>query len=178
MPVSVVLLPLAVWVPPLYAEMGVPLAVIGTIILVARLSDAVTDPLIGWLSDRTRTRIGRRKPYMLPGLPLFMVAVWKLFVPPEQAGAGYLFLWIVLIYLAATIVDLPYLAWGAEISPDYRERSRVAGVREQFHFAGTLMASSVPLVLRVFFGSFSQNLWESERERYSIDKVGVQVNLT
>ena len=152
MPISVVLLPLAVWVPPLYGEMGISLAVVGAVILGARLSDAFTDPLIGWLSDRTRWRLGRRKPYMIIGLPLFMISVYKLFVPPADAGFGYLLLWIVLIYLAATIVDLPYLTWGAELSADYRERSKVTGVREQFHFAGTLTASGLPLFLRLAFG--------------------------
>ena len=152
MPISVVLLPLAVYVPPLYGEMGISLALVGTVLLVARFSDAITDPVIGWLSDRTRWRMGRRKPFMLLGTPLFMLSVWKLFVPPPDAGMSYLLLWIALVYLAATIVDLPYLTWGAELSPDYRERSKVTGVREQFHFAGTLTASSMQLFLRLVFG--------------------------
>ncbi len=150
MPLSVVGLPLVVWIPAAYAELGIPLGVIGTVFLVSRLSDALTDPLIGIASDRTRTRMGRRKPFMLAGLPLFMLSVYMVFVPPAEPTWLYLLVWISLLFLAATIMDLPYLAWGAEISPDYSERSRVAGIREQFHFAGTLTTVSVPFILKTF----------------------------
>lgn len=151
MPLSVVGLPLAVWIPAAYAELGVPLAMIGTIFLVSRLSDAFTDPMIGIATDRAKTRIGRRKPFMLAGLPLFMVSVYMVFVPPADPSGLYLLVWISLLFLAATIMDLPYLAWGAEISTDYTERSRVAGIREQFHFVGTLTTISVPVVLSSLF---------------------------
>jgi GPH family glycoside/pentoside/hexuronide:cation symporter len=152
MPISLVGLPLVVWIPTVYAELGVPLAAIGTIFLVSRLSDAVTDPLIGLASDRARTRFGRRKPFMLAGTPLFMLAAYMLFVPPPDPTWVYMLVWISILFLAATIVDLPYLAWGAEISRDYTERTRVAGVREQFHFVGTLSTVSVPFGLKLVLG--------------------------
>ena len=151
MPLSVVGLPLAVWIPAAYAELGIPLGLIGTIFLVSRLSDAITDPMIGIASDRTRTRMGRRKPFMLAGIPLFMLSVYMVFVPPAEPSGLYLLVWISLLFLAATIMDLPYLAWGAEISLDYSERTRVAGIREQFHFVGTLTTISVPLIVKTFF---------------------------
>ena len=112
MPLSVVGLPLAVWIPAAYAELGIPLGLIGTIFLVSRLSDAITDPMIGIASDRTRTRMGRRKPFMLAGIPLFMLSVYMVFVPPAEPSGLYLLVWISLLFLAATIMDLPYLAWG------------------------------------------------------------------
>ncbi len=151
MPLSVVGLPLAVWIPVAYAELGVPLGLIGTIFLVSRLSDAITDPMIGIASDRTKLRMGRRKPFMLAGLPLFMLSVYMVFVPPAEPSGLYLLVWISLLFLAATIMDLPYLAWGAEISLDYSERTRVAGIREQFHFVGTLTTVSVPFILKTLF---------------------------
>ncbi len=151
MPLSVVGLPLVVWIPAAYAELGIPLGLVGTIFLLSRLSDAITDPLIGIASDRTKSRIGRRKPFMLAGLPLFMVSVYMVFVPPAEPSGWYLLGWISLIFLSATIMDLPYIAWGAEISLDYSERSRVAGIREQFHFVGTLTTVSVPFIVKTFF---------------------------
>ena len=151
MPLSLVGLPLVVWIPAVYAELGVPLALIGTVFLVSRLSDALTDPLIGLASDRTRTRFGRRKPFMLAGLPLFMLSAYMLFAPPPEPTWVYMLIWISLLFLAATIMDLPYLAWGAELSQDYTERTRIAGIREQFHFVGTLTTVSIPFLLKVLF---------------------------
>ena len=111
MPVSMVLLPLGVYVIPYYVELGISLYTISAIIFVARLSDAFTDPLIGVLSDKTKSRWGRRKPWIVAGAPLLMLSLYMLFVPPESPSAWYFGFWVVLLYLAFTIVDLPYFAW-------------------------------------------------------------------
>ncbi|MFT7651325.1 MAG: GPH family glycoside/pentoside/hexuronide:cation symporter [Limisphaerales bacterium] len=145
MPVSMVLLPVMVYVLPFYAELGISMYLMSAIIFAARLSDAFTDPLIGVLSDRTKGRFGRRKPWILCGAPLLMVSMYMLFVPPENPSAWYFGTWIVLLYLAFTIVDLPYFAWGAELSTDYDERTLITSRREQFHFAGTITFNLLPL---------------------------------
>ncbi len=146
MPVSMVLLPVAVYVLPLYAELGISMYAMSAIIFAARLSDAFTDPLIGVLSDRTKSRYGRRKPWILAGAPLLMVSLYMLFVPPEAPSTWYFAFWIVVLYLAFTIVDLPYFAWGAELSTNYDERTLITARREQFHFAGTITFNLLPLV--------------------------------
>jgi GPH family glycoside/pentoside/hexuronide:cation symporter len=145
MPTSMVLLPLGVYVQPYYAELGISLYTMSAIIFAARLSDAFTDPLIGVLSDRTKSRWGRRKPWIVAGAPLLMLSLYMLFVPPEAPTAWYFGFWIVLLYLAFTIVDLPYFAWGAELSPYYDERTKITARREQFHFAGTITFNLLPL---------------------------------
>ncbi|MCZ6460344.1 MAG: MFS transporter [Gammaproteobacteria bacterium] len=145
MPVSMVLLPLAVYVLPYYVELGISLYTMSAIILIARLSDAFTDPLIGVLSDKTKHRWGRRKPWIVAGAPLLMLSLYMLFVPPEAPSAWYFGFWVVLLYLAFTIVDLPYFAWGAELSPLYDERTKITARREQFHFAGTVTFNLLPL---------------------------------
>ena len=156
-PLSVVGLPLVIYIPPLYGELGVPLALLGSIVMVARLSDVVTDPMIGILSDKTRTRIGRRKPWMLAGTPIMMLSTYMLFVPPEAPSLLYVGFWIVMIYLAYTLIGLPYLAWGAELSSTYHGRSTITAWREQFGLAGTLVATGLPIVLTVFdYGSIRQ----------------------
>ena len=100
MPVSMVLLPLGVYVLPYYVELGISLYTMSAIIFAARLSDAFTDPLIGVLSDKTKSRWGRRKPWIVAGAPLLMLSLYMLFVPPENPSAWYFGFWIVLLYLA------------------------------------------------------------------------------
>ncbi|MEM7019783.1 MAG: MFS transporter [Pseudomonadota bacterium] len=146
MPVSMVLLPVGVYVLPFYAELGISMYVMSAIIFGARLSDAFTDPLIGVLSDRTKGRYGRRKPWILAGSPLLMISLYMLFVPPDNPSAWYFGFWTVLLYLAFTVVDLPYFAWGAELSNNYNERTLITARREQFHFAGTISFNLLPLV--------------------------------
>ena len=84
MPVSMALLPMGVYVQPHYAELGISLYAMSAVIFFARFSDVVTDPLIGVLSDKTKGRWGRRKPWIVAGTPLLMLSIYMLFVPPEQ----------------------------------------------------------------------------------------------
>ena len=137
---SVTALPLALFIPAFYADdLGVPLAAVGAAIALSRLLDVITDPLIGAWSDRLRLPIGRRKPWMVLGLPLFLVSVWKIFVPDGPVSMGYLLLWSALLYLGFTMIDLPHKAWGAELSSDYDERSRITSWREGFSTGGQVL---------------------------------------
>ena len=137
---AVAALPMALFVPAFYADdLGVPLAAVGVAIALSRLLDVVTDPLIGALSDRLRLPLGRRKPWMLLGAPLFLLSLWKIFVPGDNASAAYLAVWSALLYLGFTMIDLPHKAWGAELSTDYDERSRITGWREAIATAGQVM---------------------------------------
>ncbi len=132
--------PLALFIPSFYAdELGLPLAGVGIAIGVSRILDVLTDPLIGSLSDRTDTRWGRRKPWIVCGAPLLMVSVWMIFVPAENVSVGYLLAWCCLLYFGFTLLDLPYKAWGAELSTDYGRRTRVTAWREGFGFLGQLV---------------------------------------
>lgn len=144
--------PLLNLMPAFYAqEVGVSLAAIGLILLSMRLLDVVTDPLIGSLSDRTNLPGRRRKIWMIAGAPVFAGGIYFLFTPPEGAGAVYLILLTVITYLGWTMLQIPYQAWGAELSDDYHERSRIAGFREIATVVGILMALSVPFATS-FFG--------------------------
>ena len=147
---SIATLPVVAFIPAFYAsERGLSLAAIGLMIALTRVTDAVTDPLVGWFSDRLRTPIGRRKPVILAGLPLLCLSVWMLFVPPETVSLSYVFVWTALLYLGFTLVDLPFKALGAELSPYYDERAELAGWREGLGFLGTVIgliaAASVAL---------------------------------
>ncbi len=155
LPVSMALLPVSLYVIPFYAELGIPLYVMSAIILGARLSDAFTDPLIGILSDKTNTRWGRRKPWILLGTPLLMLTLYKLLVPPETVTSWYFGVWIILLYLGYTLVALPYYAWGAELSTSYEFRTHITARREQAHFIGYLCFNFLPLTaaLLIYFST-------------------------
>lgn len=137
---SVAALPMTLFVPAFYADdLGVPLAAVGMAIAFSRLLDVVTDPLIGTLSDRLRLPFGRRKPWMILGAPLFAVSLWQIFVPGDAPSSHHLLLWSALLYLGFTLIDLPHKAWGAELSGDYDERSRITGWRESLATAGQVL---------------------------------------
>jgi len=138
---SVSALPVALFLPAFYSDdLGLPLAAVGVALTFSRVLDLATDPWIGAASDAARTRFGRRKPWIALSAPLLVLSAWQLFVPGERGGVGvgHLALWSALLYLAWTAFDLPYKAWGAELSADYSERSRVAAWREALGFTGQI----------------------------------------
>jgi len=114
-----------------------------------------SDPIVGALSDRWHSRWGRRRPWLLAGLPLMLVAMFQLFLPPADAGPAHLLGWTLALYLGWTIVLLPYAAWGAELSGDYNERSRIVGAREACIVVGTVLAAALPSVLPLLLDDVS-----------------------
>lgn len=148
LPAAALGVPLYVFLPTFYAdELGLPLAAVGTALLLARLWDVVTDPVVGALSDRTRGRFGRRRPWLVAALPLLVLSAWMLFRPADGAGIGYLTLWSFALYLGWTMLALPHGAWGAELSGDYHERARIAAAREVAVVLGTLIAAGLPAAM-------------------------------
>lgn len=145
LPLAVLLLPLFVIIPTFYADdLGLGLATVGAILFFARIWDVVTDPLIGVLSDRTTSRFGRRKPWLVLGTPIAVIGAWALFLPPEQVSAAHLLFATIALYLGGTMIMLPYTAWAAELSPHHHERSAVAAAREVAIVVGTLIAIALP----------------------------------
>ncbi len=152
-PIAMSLFPVAVFVPRFYAsDMGVSLAVIGTVLLGVRLFDVITDPLMGYISDHTTSRFGRRKPWVLLATPIMMASIYMLFMPPEGAGALHYGIWSMTLSIAITMMLIPYYAWGAELSTDYNERSRVTGGRAMAGITGSLTAQLVPGAALLFLG--------------------------
>lgn len=145
LPLAVLMLPLFVIIPTFYAnDLGLGLATVGGILFFARIWDVLTDPLVGLLSDRTTSRFGRRRPWLVLGTPFAMIGAWALFLPPEQVSATYLFMATIALYLGGTMIMLPYTAWAAELSPDAHERSGIAAAREVAIVVGTLVAIALP----------------------------------
>ena len=142
MPLSLLAIGVFMFLPVVYSSLGeISMGEAGIVILLTRLWDFVTDPLFGWLSDRTRTRFGRRIPWMLLAWAPLSYATYKLFIPPSDAGALYLAVWSFALFTAGTALFMPYTAMGAELSTVYHQRSRVFLYRHVFAALGTLLAA-------------------------------------
>ncbi len=147
-PLAMAALPVYVHVPKLYAgELGMPLALIGAILLAARLIDALQDPLLGYLSDRcARLPLGRAIPIIL-GLPLLGAGFVGLFHPPQANQVGlaiWLLVNLLIVYVGFSAACISYFAMGAELSDDYHERTRVTASRGAFGLLGVLIAAAAP----------------------------------
>lgn len=148
LPLAVLLLPLHVHLPAFYAEdLGLGYAAVGAIFFGARLWDVVSDPLVGALSDRYPGRPDRRKIWMAAGLVVLLPAAWLVMSPGDAPAAVGLALAILALYSGLTLVTVPYMAWGAELSPDYHQRTRITGSREVFAVVGTMIALGVPALI-------------------------------
>lgn len=125
---------------------GLPLAALGTAVLISRIFDAITDPLIGWTSDRWRQRGGSRKLFVAVGTVVTMLGLWFLYRPPQDVTIGYFLGWFLVSYLGWTIIEIPYRAWSFELSSDYRTRTRIQTWIALFVLLGALMFYAVPAI--------------------------------
>ena len=148
MPLILAESPIPIYLPAFYAqELGLAVGLVGVVFLVARVWDGLSDVLIGWLSDRTAIRVGRRKIWIIFGAPILAATTWLLCNPADEATIWYLWFSIVLFYLADTAVRIPYRSWGADLADDYVERSRVTAFREFFTMFGQFAFAAAPIFL-------------------------------
>jgi glycoside/pentoside/hexuronide:cation symporter, GPH family len=148
LPIAGAGLPLAVYLPAYYAqEAGLGLTTVGLVFMVGRLWDALSDPLIGLLSDRTRTRFGRRRPWIAAGGTLFGVAAAALFLPPAHPSPLWLGAGLFVFYLGWTMIQIPVSAWSGELSTRYHERSRVIAYVQTMAAAGLLLVLVIPALI-------------------------------
>lgn len=139
-------IPAYVLLPSLYGDtLGLGLTLTGLVFFAIRLIDMVTDPLVGYLSDRSQSR----KPWVAGGAVVAGIGIWFLFNPPPHPTAFYLFVWASVLFVGWTMFQVPYLAWGAELSGDYKQRSRISAWREGAGLIGILCAGGLPVILAV-----------------------------
>jgi len=121
----------------------------GTVILISKVYDAITDPFEGVLADRTRTALGRRRPYLLFGIPLVFLSFFALFFPFDAPAEGQRFVLVVASYLffstVVSIVMLNYNALQSELTLDYHERTTLSSVRIFFSTLSSILCALVPL---------------------------------
>jgi len=132
-------------------------ALAGTVILISKIYDAITDPFEGVIADRTRTRMGRRRPYLLAGIPLVFLSFFALFYPTSFAQESARFAFVIVTYLfystVVSIVMLNYNALQSELTLDYFERTTLSAARIFFSTVGSIAAALVPLEIVKAFDS-------------------------
>ncbi len=128
----------------------------GAALAVGRILDAISDPIVGGLSDRTRSRFGRRRPYMFVGAILLFATMAFFFINPRLEDQTALFIWAAVSYtmlaaVAYTLVNIPYSSLTPELTTDYNERTTLNGFRFTFAIVGTLLGAggALPLISAV-----------------------------
>ena len=136
-------------------EVRLSAALAGTALLVGKIWDAVIDPFIGHISDHTKSRWGRRRPYLLFFAIPFGAAFVLMFTNPgieEQAGK---FIWAMLAYMffctVYSFTNIPYNSLLPEISQDYNERTNISGYKQAFAVIGTILGAGAAMPIMALF---------------------------
>ena len=159
---------LMMYVPKFYADIvGVDLAFISLVILVSRLLDAITDPLIGSLSDKTKSKWGRRRPWIF--ISSFVLGITLLLIasPPVEFTANqatiYFGVLMILVFTWLTTFIVPYNSLGAELTPSYYERNKLFGFRAVMFNLGVVAVPLTFTILSYYSGSDGVEL---ERQKF------------
>jgi Na+/melibiose symporter-like transporter len=152
-PIAAMGLPLAVHLPSFYAEdVGLGWALAGSLFMLTRFLDIFLDPIMGVLSDRTRTPWGRRRIWMIASVPIMCIAAWLVFMPEKgvsfEASVGAVFF----LFIGWTMLTITHLAWGGELTGNYHERARVTASREAAYLGGMITVLLLPLLVQIYGG--------------------------
>jgi len=146
-PTSAVAIALLVYLPPhMTRDLGVPLAMFGATWGSVRLFDLFIDPFLGAVMDHTKTPLGRYRPWLLAGAPILMAGVYMLFMAPPGIGQLYLATWLLVLYLALSILMLSVPAWGATLATSYNDRARIYGTLAAVGILSTVAFVLLPVV--------------------------------
>jgi glycoside/pentoside/hexuronide:cation symporter, GPH family len=151
LPLAFVALPLYVVLPNHYAsEFGIPLAVLGAVLLAARLLDAVADPLIGRWADQLFSRSARRAWIAAAGAAVFLTLGFRALFFPAVEGRTALLIWcafgLAVTYLSFSVMTVIHQSWGARLGGNESQRARIVAWREGLALVGVLVASVLPSV--------------------------------
>ncbi|WP_181160130.1 MFS transporter [Sandaracinobacter neustonicus] len=149
-PVAALGVPLVIYLPPHYAgTLGLPLTTVGLIFAIVRMVDIPFDPLLGALMDRTRSRIGQFRPWLLGGALLLSLGTWLMFMAEPGVGAIRTAVALFILYLGYSSIQLAQVSWGAWLSADYGERARIFGFWTASNVLGNLSVLFIPPLLLV-----------------------------
>jgi len=131
---------------------GFSLTTLASIVLLARLFDAISDPLIGYYSDRYARRTGTRKPFILAGGLLLILSAYFLYVPIGGSGESvsvsvvYFTFWFMAVYLGMTLFEIPHSAWASELALTSTDKAKIFSVRSIAGSLGMVCFYLVPLL--------------------------------
>ena len=152
-PVAVLLLLYGVYLPRHYVSLGIgpykpgaaqAFLLVGFAITVVRVIDVFFDPLLALIMDRTKTPIGRYRPWLVLGVPIVMLGVYKVLLPSGHVTQLYLILWLVVSYAGLSMVTLGLAAWSAVLARSYDDRARVYAWTTGMAVAGTMVILALP----------------------------------
>jgi glycoside/pentoside/hexuronide:cation symporter, GPH family len=147
LPIAALSVAVFVYLPPYFAgHLAVPMATVGGVWMGVRLFDIPVDVGLAMLMDRTRTPLGRYRFWLLVGAPILSLALYKLYMAPHGFGWPFLTVWLLVLYLAMSIVILAGSAWGATLATLYHERSRLFGVQTAVGVFGAVAVLLIPVV--------------------------------
>lgn len=145
-PAAISLLLMQVYIPPFIAEQGIlSITIIGIVFFAARLVDTVSDPLIGYLSDITPLKTGKRRIWILISVPLFLIVFYLIILLPKSEY--HLLLLASLWYILGTAIIIPYYTWGSELSSDYNDYTKWTSTRVVFGLIGSIAALLLPVLV-------------------------------
>jgi Na+/melibiose symporter-like transporter len=145
-PLAGLLLITTVYVPRFYASLGVDFIAVAVGVAIVRAFDIVVDPILALAMDRTKTPIGRFRPWLILGVPIAAIGVRQLLMPQGAVDRNYLVVWLRVTYVGASMLTLGLASWSAVLATSYNERSRIYG----FTQAMTVFGSISLLLLPVF----------------------------
>jgi glycoside/pentoside/hexuronide:cation symporter, GPH family len=152
-PVAVLLLLYGVYLPRHYVSLGIgpykpgaaeAFLLVGFAITVVRVIDVFFDPLLALIMDRTKTPIGRYRPWLVLGVPIVMLGVYKVLLPSGHVTQFYLILWLVVSYAGLSMVTLGLAAWSAVLARSYDDRARLYAWTTGMAVAGTMVILALP----------------------------------
>jgi Na+/melibiose symporter-like transporter len=152
-PVAAMLMPVTLYLPNYYAtDLGVGLGAIGFAFAAVRLVDLWLDPMLGFLVDKTNTRFGRFRPWLIAGLPIAVVALWMLFMAQPGIGVGYILLWLIVGFVGQSMASMAHVTWAARIAPEYHQRAQIFGWWNAFGMLGIMIVLALPPLMTYGFG--------------------------
>ena len=156
-PTSAAGMPIFIFILPYYAgDLGLGLSLVGILFFLGRLTDIVTDPIMGVLIDRFPSRWGKHKHWIFISAPIFMVATYLIFLPPTSNPSGlYFFVSLFLVYLSFTLSSITQLSWSTFLAPDYDDRTRLLTLRELMALLGMFCVIAIPAIVELYDTSLS-----------------------
>ena len=156
-PTSAAGMPIFIFILPYYAgDLGLGLSLVGILFFLGRLTDIVTDPIMGVLIDRFPSRWGKHKHWIFISAPIFMVATYLIFLPPTSSPSSlYFFLSLFLVYLSFTLSSITQLSWSTFLAPDYDDRTRLLTLREFMALLGMFCVIAIPAIVELYDTSLS-----------------------